>query len=434
MINGNPSDAGIALANLASTEVPAYVVVFLYTVRYKMRACALSAMVVMVHDIISTLEDEVKHFWRKGWSLHKVLYFLCTSLISMYISIHLRFCCERCPLVFVIALGDSSFLDRCEIGFRWQTFGAMFQHWTVQAVLCQIVRSLYFNSRPMVVVWLAFLIQIAIVYPFWPDKSFKMCSFRLGTGHLDTMWIYWIPAIGFDALLFVFCMLRLRSVMKDENIRLRDFFRERRRTMTLMEVIIRDTMWYFSCAFVINLATCLIMRFGLMASTYMGGFSGAAFSFIGTRIVFLLREADDRKVRGTLDSTFFRSKVASEVGEDSRGPQHRRRRRRHESTQEISQPMAFRKVDTITTEMELEAWPISALDAVNEEVDFGVHREDHDKVLEGEVTQDGQDNSIEPWAGYGAVQNQDVGTSMEMGEMARYRSVLDRDETDATGV
>ncbi|KZT33625.1 hypothetical protein SISSUDRAFT_396042 [Sistotremastrum suecicum HHB10207 ss-3] len=76
MINGNPSDAGIALANLASTEVPAYVVVFLYTVRYKMRACALSAMVVMVHDIISTLEDEVKHFWRKGWSLHKVLYFL----------------------------------------------------------------------------------------------------------------------------------------------------------------------------------------------------------------------------------------------------------------------------------------------------------------------------------------------------------------------
>ncbi|KZT33626.1 hypothetical protein SISSUDRAFT_1132441 [Sistotremastrum suecicum HHB10207 ss-3] len=204
--------------------------------------------------------------------------------------------------------------------------------------------------------------------------------------------------------------------------------------MTLMEVIIRDTMWYFSCAFVINLATCLIMRFGLMASTYMGGFSGAAFSFIGTRIVFLLREADDRKVRGTLDSTFFRSKVASGVGEDNKEPQHRRRRRRHESTQEISQPMAFRKVDTITTEMELEAWPTSALDAVNEEVDFGVHRKDHDKVLEGEVTQDGQDNSIEPWVGYGAVQNQDVGTSMEMGEMARYRSVLDRDETDATGV
>ncbi|KZT40677.1 hypothetical protein SISSUDRAFT_1127015 [Sistotremastrum suecicum HHB10207 ss-3] len=358
-----PSHAGGPPIN-PGFEVPVVVVAGLVSFLVKIRECGLSSLVLMIHDIFVTFEDEVRFFWHPGWSVHKVLYFLMryNGVVSQIFNVYVFF--------------NPSSTQVCTFWMGWQSFTSMFLHWVTQATLCQIVRALYFNGRLMLGVWLAFLVEIGVqiyltltslpkltVYPFYPDKSFKMCSFQPTSSQNEKLWQYWVPAILLETILFILCACKLAITLKDYMLNPRDFLKTHRRNVSLMETILRDTMWYFLCAFAFDFAALFIFRYSPQTMAYTNGFLGAGFSIVGTRIVLRLHEADDRRVRGTLGATQTAEDIIAaaadaltESGQNrfrrewtDRRQQRDMRRWYDESVDRISQPMAFRTVTTVET-------------------------------------------------------------------------------------
>ncbi|KZS91613.1 hypothetical protein SISNIDRAFT_162028 [Sistotremastrum niveocremeum HHB9708] len=293
------NSSSVTAAVMTSVGVPAYVVAEVFYIQFTQRACGLSALVLMGHDIVVTSEREIKYFWKRGWSIHKVLYFLMryfsvvAQLVSVYSELYLALpvflvadtpsllqpyfsSCESlviprgCHLVTHISynrctptLPDAETTNlishsSCDFWLRWQVATSMLQLWFTQAVLCQIVRALYLNSRILLLIWFFFAVEmgtqiyftvVAIpetaVYPFYPNKSVKQCGPRQGAPQVHLLWRYWLPALVFELVIFGFAFVRLWSTVADFGTGSFNLFKVRRKKATLMELILRDAMLYF---------------------------------------------------------------------------------------------------------------------------------------------------------------------------------------------
>ncbi|KZT38209.1 hypothetical protein SISSUDRAFT_1047284 [Sistotremastrum suecicum HHB10207 ss-3] len=165
----------------------------------------------------------------------------------------------------------------------------------------------------MHVVWLGFLAQIAaqvylmlkafpesIAYVDEPEWKLRVCALQSTPAQSEALWQYWIPPMVFEGLLFVFCIFKFATTVTELVSTPRGFFSKRRRTVSLMEIFLRDMMWYILCAFSFDLVACLLLRFKPQIMAFTNGYLLAGFSIVGTRIILRLHEADECRIRGTL--------------------------------------------------------------------------------------------------------------------------------------
>ncbi|KAF8146933.1 hypothetical protein K438DRAFT_490314 [Mycena galopus ATCC 62051] len=274
------------------------------TVKY----CCVAGIAWMAYDILINLDREVKHFWFGKWSFPRVLYFL-----NRYFSL-------ARVVFFVFGLFHPLSTTVCTVSIYVQTWTGALEIWFLQIILIYRVNSLYRTKKILISIIIFFLCSIAgvvmvITTSVGTSKAaaehlpgLSLCVPVSHHSRLAEIWAFWVPILAFESFLFV---LALNQLIRNIGI-LRKNALLFRSNNHLVELILRDSMWYFLLVCLIDISSLVIWQSPhIPAGTeWTTGFTAPFFSIIGTRLLLNLREHGDVtdyiSTGGTLPASNYR--------------------------------------------------------------------------------------------------------------------------------
>ncbi|KAF8205289.1 hypothetical protein K438DRAFT_535142 [Mycena galopus ATCC 62051] len=264
----------------------------LNTVKY----CCVAGIAWMVYDILINLDREVKHFWvsKFKWSFPRVLYFL-----NRYFAL-------ASVAFFVFGLFHPLSTTVSTVSIYVQTWTGALEIWFLQAILIYRVNALYRTKKILISILVFFLSSAAAVIAIITTTAgtsktmaehipgLSACVPAPRQSRLGEIWAFWVPILVFESYLFALALLQLvRNVeMVRRNALL---FRSRSH---LVELILRDSIWYFLLVCLIDISSLIIWQShhgpaGQPGTEWTTGFTAPFFSITGTRLLLNLREHGD---------------------------------------------------------------------------------------------------------------------------------------------
>ncbi|KAF8146935.1 hypothetical protein K438DRAFT_490621 [Mycena galopus ATCC 62051] len=178
------------------------------TVQY----CCVAGIAWMAYDILINLDREVKHFW--------VVFFVFGLFHPLSITV-------RIASIYV------------------QTWSGAFEIWFLQTILIYRVNSLYRTKKILISILLFFLCSVAgvstIITKSVGSSQAAVCILGPHHSRLAEIWAFWVPILAFEGFLFV---LALNQLVRNIGV-IRKNALLFRSNSHLVELILRDSMWYF---------------------------------------------------------------------------------------------------------------------------------------------------------------------------------------------
>ncbi|KAJ7134312.1 hypothetical protein C8R44DRAFT_421729 [Mycena epipterygia] len=258
------------------------------TVKY----CCIAGIAWMVYDILINLDREIKHFWFGRWSLPRVLYFL-----NRYFSL-------ARVVFFVFGLFHPISNTVCNVFIYVQTWTGAFEIWFLQIILIYRVHSLYRTKKILISIIISFLLSAAAIIAIITtavgaahtvEEHLPGLTLCVPTSRRSQMmgeiWAFWIPILLFESYLF---SLSLVQLVRNVGTVRRDALLFRSNSH-LVELIFRDSIWYFLTVCIIDLASLAIWQSPHVpaGTEWTTGFTAPFFSIIGSRLLLNLREYAD---------------------------------------------------------------------------------------------------------------------------------------------
>ncbi|KAF8146934.1 hypothetical protein K438DRAFT_490445 [Mycena galopus ATCC 62051] len=230
------------------TSDPHFIAALLQSINAVKYSCV-AGIAWITYDILINLGREVKHFWSGKWSFPRVLYFL-----NRYFSL------ARLAFFVSAIFRPISTITVCTAATYMQTWTGAFEIWFLQIILIYRINSLYRTKKILISTVAFFLCSAAGV------MTIITISINTSKGWL----IRNIGRVRKNALLF-------------------------QSNSHLIELILRDSMWYFLVACLVDITSLVIWQAPLVPAGTMWttGFATPTFSIIGTRLLLNLREYGD---------------------------------------------------------------------------------------------------------------------------------------------
>ncbi|KAI5120051.1 hypothetical protein M0805_007803 [Coniferiporia weirii] len=263
-----------------------------------------SAMVVVLYDMMLTMDKEIEFFWKQRWSTVKLIY-----MLNRYGGLF---------FVLVDTWGKSCFLPPNYLLNQACTFQFYFQQWTgwisvllVEIILIIRVNTLYERSRKSTVLLaFFFVIQAGImaavlsIFDSVTEIFVWVAVNTCGSYEAPPKWvaIFWLPPVIMDFGLLVLTFrkaLAIRRMMPGNNWR--DF--------QLHRTLVRDQALYFTGGTRILICSLTNMAFLAFSSSLLCDALGFALGFpcvMGSRILLNLRETARGKPMTSLALTSLR--------------------------------------------------------------------------------------------------------------------------------
>ncbi|KAF8209416.1 hypothetical protein K438DRAFT_230344 [Mycena galopus ATCC 62051] len=207
------------------------------TVKY----CCVAGIAWMVYDIIINLDREIKYFWFGKWSLPRVLYFF-----NRYFSL-------ARVVFFVFGLFHPLTTAVCSASIYVQTWTGALEIWFLQIILVYRVNSLYRSKKILSSIILLFICSAAAVMAIITTSvgstkttaehlpGFSACVPEARHSRLGEIWAFWVPILVFESYLFALALTQLArniGVVRRSGLLFQS-------NSHLVELILRDSIWYF---------------------------------------------------------------------------------------------------------------------------------------------------------------------------------------------
>ncbi|KDQ58695.1 hypothetical protein JAAARDRAFT_34537 [Jaapia argillacea MUCL 33604] len=269
-----------------------------------LRLCQLSTACAVVYDHLITIDQEVELIWRRRWTLPKFMF------------LTIRYSSD-----LIVCYNVATFLNEGNLANKSRFIGFTVQGWCslvpfgASQVIAQLrVLAIYENSRKvtyfLLVGFFAQIIAICTILTLatlhvqvsdQPVPGLRICAAIYEPHYF--FW-FWIPICMFEFILFAFALWKGVSLLigsKDEWSR-----------NSLSYIIFRDNVSYFFVVLMACLANTVVWGTLSPASWEISeGFSSAAYSIMGARLMLNLREAYYQPISyavGTLATAEFASR------------------------------------------------------------------------------------------------------------------------------
>ncbi|KAJ7112405.1 hypothetical protein C8R43DRAFT_1040559 [Mycena crocata] len=255
------------------------------------KCCCVAGIAWMAYDILINLDREVQHFWSGKWSLPRVLYFL-----NRYFSL-------ARVIFFVFGLFHPLSDTFCNAVIYVQTWTGAFEIWFLQIILIYRVNSLYRTKKILIFTLIFFVCSAAAVIAIMTTAvgsantkvehlpGLTACIPTAHHSRIGLIWAFWVPILIFESFLFLLALnqlIRNVAVIRKSTL----LFRSKHH---LVELILRDSMWYFLLVCLLDISSLLIWQSPHVAAgtEWTTGFTAPVFSITGTRLLLNLREYGD---------------------------------------------------------------------------------------------------------------------------------------------
>ncbi|KAG8839540.1 hypothetical protein FRC18_010319 [Serendipita sp. 400] len=259
------------------------------------RYCTLSAWIMLLYDHLIHLDKEVELFWTKPWGITKCLYLTNRYVAPLFIGVH--------AMIFI----SPNVTDGMFEGYSGVTGIAI-----VELILGFRVIALWNrDKRVIAIVAFALLGEVAAMLTIlsstyahmgatstlFPTIPFKACvPFNIP----PYFFAFWLPPLGYEFVVFVLAASKgyqtLRLAFKQ--------FEFKTTGSRLIEVMIRDSLWYFLIIFICDMVCSLIWLKGpdsLLQA--VAGFGLVIPSVAGSHLLLNLRDAYYNQTASLLTNT-----------------------------------------------------------------------------------------------------------------------------------
>ncbi|EJD01714.1 uncharacterized protein FOMMEDRAFT_169776 [Fomitiporia mediterranea MF3/22] len=233
------------------------------------RLCTTSSSTIILYDHLITFGDEVRLIWRSRWSAGKALF-----LISRYYNIF--------TVIFnsCILYSPSLTARLCFAWLRWQAVSGIFVYGLTEIILMLRLYAMYSSSKRISAVLVSgfsavLLAEIVVLVlstkaQIGPVNADPSRILDMSTCILTNTWrfsyLYWIPFLVFEFLLFVLALAKGIQSIRDHELELGASgfglglcckSKGPGRAAKALEILIRDSILYFVVIFAIYLANAL---------------------------------------------------------------------------------------------------------------------------------------------------------------------------------
>ncbi|TFK31297.1 hypothetical protein BDQ12DRAFT_162314 [Crucibulum laeve] len=208
----------------------------------------IAAVMLTVYDHMITLDWEVEYIWKRRWSISKTLFILVRYAGELVLVLQ---------AIFFVSGGPS--VQVSQMGFYFTPLGTTFCICICQIILIMRLYALYGQSKRLLMLLTALFLMEFAGMMYWNILSYVNVELTLEpfpgvhicipSGVPKLFPLYWAYAIAFETIVFSLIM----------RIIYRDFAEARAiarlRTVSLMNVLMRDNFVYFFIALTADLIT-----------------------------------------------------------------------------------------------------------------------------------------------------------------------------------
>ncbi|KDR73814.1 hypothetical protein GALMADRAFT_270003 [Galerina marginata CBS 339.88] len=233
---------------------------------------------IVLYDYLITMDKEVELFWKSKWSIPKALFFV-----------------NRYYILFAAVFSTYAFFARVDgltaaVSLKylhWEGWTGLAAAMLAQAILQMRLYALYMRDKKILGLMLFFYVALSAVsaWIMWTDLAQFIVTIVSFAGGVPRLYIFYIPLMLFDGLLFVLAVFRGIQEAKSTG----SLFH---RGQSLIEILIRDSIFYFLIIGLIYLVCILCLKFEpppLIDASI--GFAPAMSGVLASRVLFNLREA-----------------------------------------------------------------------------------------------------------------------------------------------
>jgi len=244
-------------------------------------ASTFASLAFLLYDHALTFEAEVRLVWGQiRWSFGNVLF-----ILNRYFGLF--------TLIFniIVFITPSVSLKFCDVFHWWETTSEAIAVLTVEIILMTRIYAVYERSKKLLVMFgLIFVAEVAgtlaVVDGGLPQGIPRPFGIKAGcftTRHPSLYFLTWIPALICESIL-CFLMLYKAWTMYKNNYQ-----------SSLLRMIIRDSVFYFSTIFATLLLNCLVWAFASEDYLELGtSWAVALPCALGSRLLLNMRERMSR--------------------------------------------------------------------------------------------------------------------------------------------
>ncbi|PAV16556.1 hypothetical protein PNOK_0817600 [Pyrrhoderma noxium] len=283
-----------------------------------LRFSELASSSIIVMDYLITFDQEVEHIWFSRWTAAKFLFFL-NRYYTLFVVVFNNFALFSPNLTSKVRDTTFSSLTQmvltfgsCLVWFKWQGWTGLIAAGLAESVLQLRLYALYYGNKKVLALMVGSFISAmasSATIMGLVLHDIKATSFLISTTTFCTpinakgyFYAFWIPILCFETLLCVLACIRGYKSYKDHEIRA--ILRHRKLSqpgevqlnqdsnLSVLEILLRDSVGYFVIIFATYLTTTLIWIFGKITLWEIPvGFTVALSSVIGNRLLLNLRDS-----------------------------------------------------------------------------------------------------------------------------------------------
>ncbi|KIM24273.1 hypothetical protein M408DRAFT_233960 [Serendipita vermifera MAFF 305830] len=257
------------------------------------RYCTLAAWVMMLYDHIIHFDKEVELFWGKPWSAAKCLYFFNRYVSPVFLGVH--------AMIFLSPHVTDSL---CLSWFKFEGYTGTISIASVEMILGFRVFALW-NRNKWIAAMLVFalLAEVAAMLTILTSTYVNMLAVSAPDPSIPYraciplnvslyFFTFWIPPLAYESLVFILAAIKGFNTLRNNFSSGNGEFTIRSTGSRLLEVMIRDSLWYFLLIFTCDMVCSLIWLKGPESLLQaVAGFGLAMPSIAGSHLLLNLRDA-----------------------------------------------------------------------------------------------------------------------------------------------
>lgn len=257
------------------------------------RYCTLAAWVMMLYDHIVHFDKEVELFWGKPWSAAKCLYFFNRYVSPVFLGIHA-----------MIFLSPHVTDGLCLSWFKFEGYTGTIAIASVEMILGFRVLALWNRNKWIAAILVfALLAEVAAMLAILSSTYVNMLAVSLPDPSIPYraciplnvspyFFTFWIPPLAYESLVFILAAIKGFNTLRYNFSWGDGEFNFRSTGSRLLEVMIRDSLWYFLLIFTCDMVCSLIWLKGPSSLLQaVVGFGLALPSIAGSHLLLNLRDA-----------------------------------------------------------------------------------------------------------------------------------------------
>lgn len=273
-----------------------------------LRYSELASSSIIVMDYLITIDQEVQHVWFSRWTSAKILFFL-NRYYTLFVVVFNNF-----------ALFSPNLTDKfCLSWFKWQGWTGLIAAGLAETILQLRLYALYYGNKKVLALMVGCFISAMassatimglVLHDIKATSSstfIQGSTFCIPSNAKGYFYAFWIPILCFETLLCALACIRGYKSYKDHEIRMMLRHRNRIQSteaqisqdpdtgLTILEILLRDSVGYFVIIFATYLTTTMVWIFGEVTLWEIPvGFTVALSSVIGNRLLLNLRDSQVR--------------------------------------------------------------------------------------------------------------------------------------------